>query len=106
MTTLAVRCDRRLHENRTEQRYRGVNVPSAPAAPLRPFAVPVSAQAPVSRVTPMDIDAVQTGGRRPPISDTERQRRRGNNLCFRCGNPGHIAPFCHLNNNSGNAKDQ
>ena len=102
--SLAVRCDRRLYENRMEQRYRGGTMPSAPAA-SRPSAVPVSTQAPVSGPTPMDIDAVQTGGRRLPISEVERQRRRENNLCFRCGEPGHIVPNCPLNR-LGNAKDQ
>jgi hypothetical protein len=34
---------------------------------------------------------------RGPISDAERQRRRDNNLCLRCGKPGHLAVDCMTN---------
>lgn len=33
---------------------------------------------------------------RGPISDAEKQRRRENNLCLRCGKPGHIAVDCTI----------
>ena len=99
--SVAVRCDRRLYENRLEQRSRGGYAPAtAPRHAVTSTPVPA-----LSGPTPMDIDAVQTGGRHPPVSDAERQRRRENNLCFRCGEPGHIAPNCRLNR-SGNAQNQ
>ena len=40
----------------------------------------------------------QSSGRpRGPISEEERTRRRENNLCYRCGSPGHIKDDCPLN---------
>ncbi|KJZ69805.1 hypothetical protein HIM_10804 [Hirsutella minnesotensis 3608] len=40
----------------------------------------------------------EAGGNR--ISEEERERRRINNLCYRCGESGHIAPFCRTRNNN------
>jgi hypothetical protein len=39
---------------------------------------------------PMQIDAAKF----KPLTEAEKLHRRTNNLCFYCGNPGHIARQC------------
>lgn len=43
---------------------------------------------------PMDLDAITAGGKRGPLSDAERDRRRKGNLCMYCGGSGHYAVTC------------
>lgn len=43
---------------------------------------------------PMDLDAITAGGKRGPLSDAERDRRRKGNLCMYCGGSGHYASAC------------
>ncbi|KAG2116949.1 hypothetical protein DEU56DRAFT_711270, partial [Suillus clintonianus] len=40
-----------------------------------------------------DHSGTTYGGRGQPM-DLSRQRARDNNLCYRCGQPGHIARSC------------
>ena len=39
---------------------------------------------------------IGTMGKRGPLSEAERARRRRMNLCLYCGEPGHIAVACHV----------
>lgn len=87
--SLAIRCDQRLLENRLDQRSRPSTSFHPSAVRMTPPPVPVGA-------VPMDIDVVQVSSRHPPVDEAERQRRRENNLCFRCGNPNHISKYCPL----------
>ena len=44
-----------------------------------------------------------TSQKRGPISENEKQRRRNNNLCIYCCNPGHWATACpHKKNKNTN----
>ena len=82
----AVRCDNRLFERRQERRNQSVSqVPHSSVATAVP-APPSRPEGPV----PMQIDRVVRG----PLSEAEKQRRRGANLCLYCGGPGHIARGC------------
>ena len=99
MKNLAIRIDNRLFERDQERKYE-----STPAARYTtPFAPRPTIPPPVSTgPIPMDIDAVNarnpgsTQSPRGPISIAERQRRRNNNLCLYCGNPGHSLANCSL----------
>jgi len=70
----------------------------SPAASLQRPPVPVSTRpAPVAPrapnpdgTIPMVLDSTRSG----PVSATERERRRINNLCFYCGLPGHSVMNC------------
>lgn len=42
-------------------------------------------------VQPMDIDITK---KFKPLTNEEKERRRKNNLCLYCGNPGHVATTC------------
>jgi hypothetical protein len=42
---------------------------------------------------PMDVDTLQAKG---PLSQAEKDRRRQNNLCLYCGQPGHQLKDCRL----------
>lgn len=44
-----------------------------------------------------DSTPKQSGGPRSPISEDEKNRRRTNNLCYRCGSPDHRRNDCPLN---------
>lgn len=46
-----------------------------------------------SGVTPMDLDAARVR-KFSPLSASEKDRRRRDNLCMYCGQPGHIASSC------------
>lgn len=57
--------------------------------------VPVQVKPVVSGPVPMQLDNTQ---RRGPLTEAEKKRRRDNNLCLYCGNPGHIANTCPAKN--------
>jgi hypothetical protein len=59
--------------------------PAAPPAQPAPQALLLSAD-------PMQLDRIRSP--RGPISPEERERRRKNNLCLYCGNPGHYSLGC------------
>ena len=47
---------------------------------------------------PMELDATQQQQRRGPLSDQEKERRRREQLCFRCGKSGHMLKDCRQRN--------
>jgi hypothetical protein len=68
--------------------------PSAPVVRPAPRAIP-NPQVPATSTdgtTPMLIDSGRFGSR--AISAAERERRRAENLCFYCGQPGHTLYTC------------
>jgi hypothetical protein len=90
--TYVIRCDNRLFECRQEKKVtsnaqlwntRPTTLPSVPQA--TPVAQPAS-----FGPAPMQIDTTKFKS----LTKAEKLRRRTNNLCFYCGNPGHIAHQC------------
>lgn len=69
-----------------------VNIP-APQVSLSPAtganATPVNVRTTTQGGDRMDLSRV-----RGPLSETEKQHRRNNNLCLYCGEPGHVAAGC------------
>jgi hypothetical protein len=62
-----------------------------PPVPVSTRPAPVAPRAPnLDGTTPMILDSTRSG----PVSATERERRRINNLCFYCGLPGHSVMNC------------
>ncbi len=60
-----------------------------------PAAAPASSAAPSSSVpTPMEIDTAKVRLVNGRILPGERERRKKNNLCLYCGQPGHIIATC------------
>jgi hypothetical protein len=53
-----------------------------------------------STVEPMDIDSSKI--RHPPLTTAEKDRRRKEGLCLRCGQAGHFATNCPLGKKTGN----
>ncbi len=90
--TQAIRCDNRLFERHQEKKVTS-NAQlwnSRPATlPLVPQTTPVARPASFGP-TLMQIDASKF----KPLIEAEKLRRRTNNLCLYCGNPGHIARQC------------
>jgi hypothetical protein len=83
----AVRCDNRLFERRQESRQnrRFSTVPrhSFATVPPSPIVSPMASPRTTPTV-PMEVDAMRFG----PLSSSEKQRRRENNLCLlRCSRP-------------------
>ena len=87
---LSIRIDNRLFERRAERRLELHRRLSQPVSSSRMLSVPTTSPPSVIPV-PMEIGAV---GKRGPLSDAERARRRRMNLCLYCGEPGHIAIAC------------
>ena len=58
------------------------------ASVAKPFPRESYNASPVNTRTPMEIDTTRRLG---PLSEEEKQRRRGNQLCLYCGGPWHIA---------------
>ncbi len=90
--TQAIRCDNRLFERRQEKKVtsntqlwnsRPTTLPSVPQTTL--VARPAS-----FGPAPMQIDTAKFKS----LTEAEKLRRRTNNLCLYCGNPGHIACQC------------
>jgi hypothetical protein len=90
--TQVIRCDNRLFECRQEKNVtsntqlwnsRPTTLPSVPQTTL--VARPAS-----FGPAPMQIDTAKFKS----LTEAEKLRRRTNNLCFYCGNPGHIARQC------------
>ena len=67
-----------------------------PTTAARTAATPVATS--VDGTTPMELDFTQLYRSRPrgPLADSERQRRRDNNLCLYCGSPNHHVNTCPL----------
>jgi hypothetical protein len=59
-----------------------------------------------SDVVPMDIDnmSIQPQQKLAKLSDAEKTELRKKGACFRCRQPGHIAPHCPLKKQQGNGK--
>lgn len=98
----AIRIDTRQTERKLEQRYRAPGHIFSPAPPQhqpftqqRPqtFATRPPPSTPSSSFSPMDIEST-ISRKRAPLSAEERERRRRNNLCMYCGQPGHFASTC------------
>ena len=90
----AVRCDNRLFERHSERQQLMVRSrlePTYASLATRPLSRQSSNITPTDVPTPMEIEAT---GRRGPLSDEEKQRRRANRLCLYCGGLGHIAINC------------
>jgi hypothetical protein len=90
--TQAIRCDNRLFKCRQEKKVASNaqlwnNRPTT--LPLVPQTTPV-AQLASFGLAPMQINAAKF----KPLIEAEKLRRRTNNLCLYCGNPGHIACQC------------
>jgi hypothetical protein len=90
--TQAIRCDNRLFECHQEKKVTSnaqlwKNCPTT--LPLVPQTTTVARPASFGP-TLMQIDAAKF----KPLTEAEKFRRRTNNLCFYCGNPGHIARQC------------
>ncbi len=90
--THAIQCDNRLFERRQEKKAtsntqlwnsRPTTLPSVPQT--TPVARPAS-----FGPAPMQIDTAKFKS----LTEAEKLRRRTNNLCLYCGNPGHIARQC------------
>jgi hypothetical protein len=90
--TQAIRCDNCLFERRQEKKVtsnarlwnsRPTTLPSVPQT--TPVAQPAS-----FGPAPMQIDTAKFKS----LIEAEKLRRRTNNLCLYCGNPGHIARQC------------
>jgi hypothetical protein len=90
--TQAIRCDNRLFECHQEKKVTS----NAQLWNSLPITFPLVPQTtPVARPTsfepaPMQIDATKF----KPFTKAEKLRRRTNNLCLYCGNPGYIARQC------------
>lgn len=56
-----------------------------------------------SGVAPMDLDAVRAR-KFSPLSATEKDRRRRENLCMYCGQPGHVASSCPSKSGKGKTR--
>jgi hypothetical protein len=50
---------------------------------------------------PMELDATHTA-----LSNEERERRRKEKLCFRCGKPGHMSKDCRKNPGKGKQQEK
>jgi hypothetical protein len=86
--TQAIQCDNRLFERRQEKKVTSSAQlwNSWPTTlPLVPQTTPVARPASFGSA-PMQIDAAKF----KPLTEAEKLRRRTNNLCLYCGNPGHI----------------
>jgi len=90
--TQAIRCDNCLFERRQEKKVtsnaqfwnsRHTTLPSV--LQTTPVARPAS-----FGLTPMQIDTAKFKS----LTEVKKLRRRTNNLCLYCGNPGHIARQC------------
>ena len=106
LIALSIRIDNRVAERRAERRSSAsvftrlgpIPSPTATAPPrtqpITPASVhpaPSSMTQPASTSRPMEIDSI---GRRGPLPESEKARRRRANLCMYCGQPGHIAVHC------------
>lgn len=81
----AVRCDNRLFERSQERKMR--------YQPSWPGREDVARSGPA----PMEIDLAKQAARNDiskNAKEEERQRRRSNNLCYYCGDPGHMVKGC------------
>ena len=68
---------------------------------------PASSTNPNPDPNAMDLSAFQqTSNRRNPLSDAERARRVQLNLCFRCGQEGHISRGCSNGRKEGRGRQQ
>ena len=91
LINLTIQIDRRLRERRTE-RATGLSRPAwmLPRVPTFPNPSP-----PAPITTSRDIpEPMQLGLIRPSLTSEERLRRRTNNLCLYCGEPGHYVRTC------------
>ena len=56
----------------------------------------VSAPPAVPAGEPMQLDAITTGGPRPPLTDAEKKKRRDAGACMYCGVVGHFVMVCPI----------
>jgi hypothetical protein len=98
---LAIGIDNRLFERKRERKFGPRFIPRVPN------------QAPARDPHAMIIDNVQNAAiidnvqKRGPLSESEKQRRRSNNLCLYCGAPDHKLAECPLRpSKSGKGKAQ
>lgn len=93
---LAIGIDNRLFERKRERRF-GTRFTPQVQKTIKPFPAAYDPDA-------MIIDNIQKRG---PISETERLRRKTNNLCLYCAAPGHKLADCPVKpSKSGKAKAQ
>lgn len=96
LIALAIQIDRRLRERRSEITM-GQSRPTwmLPRVPSPSYPAPSGQPAP----TPDTSEPMQLGILRPSLTGEERQRRRMNNLCMYCGEPGHFVRTCPAKSN-------
>lgn len=88
LAEVAIRLDNRLYARKEESKGRATPLRQAPSRAHAPPAHP-----PARDPQAMDLDA-STSKRFKPLTYQEKQRRRDNNLCMYCGEPGHRAADC------------
>ncbi len=90
--TQAIRCDNCLFEHRQEKKVTS----NAQFWISRPITLPLVPQTTtIAQPTsfgpaPMQINTTKF----KPLTEAEKLRRQANNMCFYCGNPGHIVRQC------------
>ena len=88
--------------SRNPRPYRANSPPLRPSAPATTPAAPQPAPAPISAPdgsTPMELDLMVHRPRshlRRPLTETEKQRRYDNKLCYYCGSEQHRLATCPL----------
>uniref|UniRef100_A0A8C5PCM9 CCHC-type domain-containing protein n=1 Tax=Leptobrachium leishanense TaxID=445787 RepID=A0A8C5PCM9_9ANUR len=82
--------DQRFRERRQER------MTAAPSLPARRSETPSTISAKPSNSTPSLPEPMEIGLARGPLSSAERSRRRTQNLCLYCGQPGHLLRSCPI----------
>jgi hypothetical protein len=84
----AIRIDNRLYERKKEKGYhKPTNFPSATTQTITPL---------LPDPEPMDLSATVSSKARGPLTASEKEHRRANNLCLYCGNSGHVVDNCPI----------
>lgn len=107
LISFVIPLDNRMYEREIERKHESkdsnkvtttrTTVTSAPAAVATTTRAFTNAPAPITNTNQRFAQATGQQGQsapRGPLSDAEKQRRRDNNLCLRCGDPGHVLVDC------------
>lgn len=86
LISLAIQLDHRIRERRTEISTSARPTWMLPPAPVTP--------SPTNVPVPSDVEPMQLGLIRSPLTSEERLRRRRNNLCLYSGEAGHYLQSC------------
>uniref|UniRef100_A0A8C5PY86 ribonuclease H n=1 Tax=Leptobrachium leishanense TaxID=445787 RepID=A0A8C5PY86_9ANUR len=82
--------DQRFRERRQER------MATAPSLPVRRSETPSTTSVRSPNSTPSPPEPMEIGLARGPLSPAERSRRRAQNLCLYCGQPGHLLRGCPI----------